>query len=82
MVTSHCRAHALGCGIQQLRHTSLAALWQVGSSRTRDQTRVTCPGRWIPTHSTTKEGPDLTFNSAFPGSGGSYDLTHGIEPGT
>ena len=51
---SHCsgfssrRAQALG-------HVGLAALMYVGSSRTRDQTRVPCTGRHILNHYTTKD---------------------------
>ena len=37
----------------------LVALWQVGSSGTRAQTRVSCIGRWILYHWDTREAPSL-----------------------
>ena len=40
-------------------HTVLVAPQHVGSSRTRDQTRVPCIGRRILNHCTTKEVPKL-----------------------
>ena len=43
--------------LQQLWHTGLVALQHVGSSWTRDQTRVHCIGMWILNHSTTREVP-------------------------
>ena len=43
------------CGPQQLRGMSLVALGHVESSRTRDQTRVSCIGRQILYHWATKE---------------------------
>ena len=45
-----CRAQA-----QQLWHRGLAAPEPVGSSRIRDQTHVSCIGRWILYHQATKE---------------------------
>ena len=42
---------------QQLWHTGLVALWHVGSSWTRDQTRVPCIGRRILNHCATREVP-------------------------
>ena len=36
-------------------HTSLAASRHVGSSQTRDQTRVPCIGRWVLNHWTPRE---------------------------
>ena len=46
--------------------TGLVALRQVGSSRTRDQTRVPCIGRWILNHCATREVPipPLIFNDS------------------
>ena len=38
---------------QQLQHSGLAALRHVGSSRTRDRTRVPCMGRWVLPHCAT-----------------------------
>ena len=42
-------------GLQQSWHTGLVALQQLASSQTRDRTHVSCNGRWILTHCTTKE---------------------------
>ena len=42
---------------QQLWCMGLDAPWHVGSSRTRDQTRVPCVGRRILNHCTTREVP-------------------------
>ena len=42
---------------QQLWCTGLVAPWHVGSSQTRDRTRVPCIGRWILNHCTTREVP-------------------------
>ena len=42
---------------QQLWHTGLVAPRHVGSSWTRDRTRVPCIGRWILNHCTTREVP-------------------------
>ena len=44
---------------QQLWLMSLVAPWQVGSSRIRDQTHVSCTGRWILYHRATMEAPRL-----------------------
>ena len=44
---------------QQLCHTNLLAPRHVGSSRTRDRTRVSCIGRWIPNYCATREVPIL-----------------------
>ena len=65
---SCCRASVIGCvGFSscdsqalELRHSSggalgLVALCYVGSSRTRDQTHVSCIARQIPNHCTTRE---------------------------
>ena len=60
---SCCRARALGhsgfssCDPWALEHrlSSLAALWQVGSSQTRDPIRVSCIGRQILFHWATRE---------------------------
>ena len=51
------------CGMraQQLWHTGLGALRHVGSSWTRDRTRVPCIGRWILNHHTTRQVPGFTF---------------------
>ena len=43
---------------QQLRRTGLVALWHVGSSQTRDRTRVRCIGRQILNHCATREVPN------------------------
>ena len=40
---------------QQLQHTGLVALQHVGYSQPRDRTPVSCIGRWIPNHQTTRE---------------------------
>ena len=42
---------------QQLWCMGPVAPWHVGSSRTRDWTRVPRTGRWIPNHCTTREAP-------------------------
>ena len=39
--------------------TGLVALWHVGSSWTRDRTRVPCIGRWTLNHCTTREALQL-----------------------
>ena len=39
----------------------LIALWHVGSSQTRDWTRVPCIGRWILNHCATREVPLMYF---------------------
>ena len=44
-----------GTWVLQLWRTGLVAPWHVGSSRTRDQTRVPCIGRWILNHCATRE---------------------------
>ena len=41
--------------------TGLVALWHVGSSRPRDQTRVPCIGRQILNHCTTREVQVVCF---------------------
>ena len=52
------------CGLQQLWHTGSVAPWHVGSSQTRDWTRVLCTGRQIPNHLATREVPNfLTFTN-------------------
>ena len=38
---------------------SWVQLWHVGSSQTRDRTRVSCIDRWIPVHCTTREVQDI-----------------------
>ena len=52
---SCCWGCALGVQTQKLWCTGLVALRHVESSRTRDQTRVPCPGRWTLIHCTTRE---------------------------
>ena len=42
---------------QQWWRTGLVAPWHMGSSWTRDRTRVPCIGRWILNHCTTREVP-------------------------
>ena len=49
------------CGLQQLWPMSLVAPRHVGSSSTRDQTRVPCSGRWILNHCVTREVPLVPF---------------------
>ena len=44
----------------------LAALWHVGSSWTRNPTRVSYVGRWIPIHCTTREVSLTSFLSHHP----------------
>ena len=64
---SCCRAWALwhtgfsSCSTQaqQLWRTDLVALRHVGSSQTRDRTRVPCIGRQILNHCITREVPEL-----------------------
>ena len=46
---------------QQLWCTGLVAPRYVGSSRTRDRTRVACIGRWILNHYATREAPILFY---------------------
>ena len=56
------RAHRLSsCGSQYLWHTGLAALRHLGSSWTRDRTHVSCIGRQILYHWTTREAPSSIF---------------------
>ena len=61
--SSSCGTQALermgfsSCGVwaQQLWRAGLVALQHMGSSRTRDRTRVPCTGRWILNHCATRE---------------------------
>ena len=53
---------------QQLWHMSLAALWQVRSSQIRDQTHVSCNGRWILYHWATREALHPSLDPAWNGS--------------
>ena len=46
---------------RQMWHTGLAALWQAGSSRIRDRTRVSCIGRQVLCQWATREGPQMRF---------------------
>ena len=46
---------------QQLQRMGLAALWHVGSSRTRDRTRVPFIGKQIHNHWTTSETLTIYF---------------------
>ena len=50
LLLTGCRAQA-----QCLWHTGLVALWHVGSSRTRDGTRVSCIGKQVLYHWATRE---------------------------
>ena len=69
---SGCSAWALGptgfssCGsraqAQQLWCTGLVGPWHVGSSRTRDRTRVPCIGRRILNHCATREVPAILIS--------------------
>ena len=58
---SHCggfssrRAHALECGLLPLRCMGLVVQQHVEFSQTRGQTHVTCTGRQILNHWTTRE---------------------------
>ena len=52
-------------GFQKLWCMGLVALWHVGSSQTRDQTRVPYIGRWILIHCTTREVQQLFLHSEF-----------------
>ena len=52
------RAQAQSC------YTGLVALWHVGSSCTRDQTHVSCIGRWILYHSATRKAQLMFFLTA------------------
>ena len=55
--------------LQQLWLVGLIALWHVGSSQIRDQTRVPCIGRWILNHWTTREVHCFSvFETWFPSS--------------
>ena len=47
---------------QSLWNTGPATLQHEGSSRTRDQTRVPCTGRWIPSHWITGKCPNQQFS--------------------
>ena len=51
------------CGLQQLRLTGLAAPWHVGSSPTRDWTRVPCVGRRVLNQWTAREVLTVSFFS-------------------
>ena len=53
-VASLVAEHRSRAQAQQLWHTGLAAPWRVGSSWTRDRTCVSCIGRWILNHWTTR----------------------------
>ena len=50
-----CRARALQCRLSRCGARGLVASQHVGSSRTRDRTRVPCIGRQILNHRTTRE---------------------------
>ena len=57
----------ISCGSQALEHggsTSCGALALVACG-IRDQTHVPCIGRWIPTHSTTREVPLHTLKNNY-----------------
>ena len=59
------RASFSSCSMQALKCTGLAALRHVGSSQTRDRTRVPCIGRRILNHCTNREVPGFIFNLNF-----------------
>ena len=42
-----------------------AAPWHVGSSQTRDRTHVSCTGRWVPIHCSTREALSFILKSYF-----------------
>ena len=71
-------------GFQGLWCMGLVALWRVESSRTRDRTRVTCTGRWILNHWTTRE-VFLSFSFLLPFKGWiihlCMDRPHFVYPG-
>ena len=50
---------------QQLQHSGLVALRQVGSSRTRARTHVPCIGRQILNHCAAREVPGVCFESVY-----------------
>ena len=52
---STCGSRALQCRLSSCGTRALVAPRHVGSSRTRDRTRVPCIGRWILNHCTTRE---------------------------
>ena len=52
---STCGSRALQCRLSSCGARALVAPRHVGSSRTRDRTRVPCIGRWILNHCTTRE---------------------------
>ena len=54
-------ARGLRAQAHQLWHTGLAAPRHVGSSGTRDQTRVPCTSRQILNHCATREVPEQSF---------------------
>ena len=62
--SSYCRAWAQVHGWEVVL-TGLVAPRHVESSRTRDQTRVPCIGRWILNHWTTREVPQSAFLSTY-----------------
>ena len=47
----------------QLWYTGLVGSWCVGSSWIRDQTHISCVGRWILYHCTTRKAPDQKYLS-------------------
>ena len=61
-VVSHVEHRLQSAQVQQLQLTGLVAPWHVGSSQTREQTRVPCIGRQILNHQTTRETP-LVFRT-------------------
>ena len=60
---SCCGAQAPDAQAQQLWLTGPAALRHVGSSQTRARTRVSCIGRQILNHSTTREALERVFKT-------------------
>ena len=66
-----CRTQALGAQASVIDVSGLSScgfqgqlLWHVGSSQTRDQTRVPCIARWILNHQPTREAPKMDFISS------------------
>ena len=58
---SCCGAQAPDAQAQYLWLTGLVALWHVGSSQTRAQTRVPCIGRQNLNHCATREAPNTVL---------------------
>ena len=53
--SSCCRAQGLECGFSSCGMQASFAPWHVGSSQSKDRIHVSCIGRQIPNHKTTRE---------------------------